>query len=165
MALICSCFSNRKQTIKINNVFSSWKELILCVPQGSVLGPLLFNIYLNDLLFFLKDVGICNFADDTTTYISDASLESVLKSLEKNSMLAVRWFQNNYTKLNTDKCHLIVSGYKHKQVWENIGKDLIWESNGVKLPEIIIARDLKLEKHVLKLCSKANQKLSAPSRM
>ena len=80
-------------------------------------------------------------------------------------MLAVRWFQNNYTKLNTDKCHLIVSGYKHKQVWENIGKDLIWESNGVKLPEIIIARDLKLEKHVLKLCSKANQKLSAPSRM
>ena len=80
-------------------------------------------------------------------------------------MLAVRWFQNNYTKLNTDKYHLIVSGYKHEQVWENIGKDLIWESNGVTLLEIIIARDLKLEKHVLKLCSKANQKLSALSRM
>ena len=86
------------------------------------LGPLLFNIYLNDLFFFLKDVGICNFADDTTTYISDESLENVLKSLEKNSMLAIRWFENNYMKLNTDKCRLIVSGYKHEQVWANIEK-------------------------------------------
>ena len=81
---ICSYLSNRKQRIKIN-IFSSWKDLILGVLQG----PLLLNIYLNDLLFFLKDVGICNFADDTTTYISDESLESVLKLLEKNSMLAI----------------------------------------------------------------------------
>ena len=92
------------------------------MPQGSVLRTLLFNIYLNDLFFFLKDVGIYNFADNTTIYIFDESVENVLKSLEKNSMLAIRWFENNYMKLNTDKCGLIVSGYKHEQVWANIGK-------------------------------------------
>ena len=82
--------SNRTQ--RINNVFSSWKDLILGVSQRSVIGPLYFNIYLNNLFIFRKDVGICNFADDTTTYISDESLENVLKSLEKDCVLAIRWF-------------------------------------------------------------------------
>ena len=68
-------------------------------------------------------------------------------------------------KFNTDKCHLIVSCYKHEQVWANIGKDLIWESNDCKFLGITIDRDLKFDKHVLKLCSKLNQKLSDPSRM
>ena len=104
LAIICSYLSTRKQRKKINNVFSSWKDLILGMPQASVLGPLLFNIYLNDLFFFLKDVSICNFADDTTTYISSESLENVLKSLEKSSLFAIRWFENSYMKLNTDKC-------------------------------------------------------------
>ena len=95
------------------------------MPQGSVLGTLLFNFYLNDLFVFLKDVGICNFADDITTYISEESLENALKTFEKNTMFAISWFENNCMKLNTDKFHLIVSGYKHEQVWANIGKDLI----------------------------------------
>ena len=81
---ICSYLPNQKQRVKmINNVFSSWKYLILRVLQGSLFGPLLFNIYPNDSFFFLKDIGICNFADDTTTYITDESLENVLKSLGK----------------------------------------------------------------------------------
>ena len=59
----------------------------------------------------------------------------------------------------------MVSGYKHEQVWTNIRKDLIWENNDAKLLGVTIDRDLEFDKHVLKLRSKANQKLSALSRM
>ena len=62
-----------------------------------------------------KSVDICNFADDATTYICYDTLQNILKALQKNSMLVkVRWFENNYMKLNTDLCHLIISGYKHE---------------------------------------------------
>ena len=60
---------------------------------------------------------------------------------------------------------MLVLGYKHEQVWTNIGTDLMWENNDVKLLEVTIDRDLKFDKHVLKLCSKANQKSSAISRV
>ena len=73
-------------------------------------------------------------------------------------MLATRWFENNYMKLNTDKCCLLISGYKHEQVWANIRKDLTWESNDIKLLGITIDRDNLIK-------SKANQRLSALSRM
>ena len=69
MSLLCSYLSSQKQKIKIHNVFSSWKDLILGVPQGSVFRLSLFDIYLNDLFCLLKDVGICNFADNATTSI------------------------------------------------------------------------------------------------
>ena len=68
-------------------------------------------------------------------------------------------------KLNTDKCRLIVSGYEHEQVWANIGTDLTWKSNDVNILGVTIDRDLKFHKHVLKVCSKANQNLSALSRV
>ena len=80
-------------------------------------------------------------------------------------MLDIHWFENNYMKLNTDKCRLMVSGYKHEQVWTNIRKDLIWENNDGKLLGVTTDKDLEFDKHVLKLCSKANQKLNALSGM
>ena len=80
------------------------------MPQGSVLGPLLVNIYLNDVFFILKDTEPCNFADDTTPFVCGLDITSVVNRLEKDSLLAIVWFEENYMKLNEDKCHFLICG-------------------------------------------------------
>ena len=81
------------------------------VAQGSVLGPLIFNIYLNYLFCLTESTEVCNVADDTIYFACDKDLNSLIETLEHNSLLAIEWFQNNNTKLNQDKCHLLVSGF------------------------------------------------------
>ena len=99
LEIIQSYLSDSFQCIKINTTIISWTELIQEVPRRSVLEPILFN----GLFFLLNHLPIYNFTDDTTAYICDANLESVLKKLEENSELAITWFEKNYMKLNTNK--------------------------------------------------------------
>ena len=81
LKLIHSYLSDCWQRTKINKSFSSWSALLKGVRQGSVLGPILFNIYLNDIFYFLH-CNICNFADDATPYVCNKSLKFVLEQNE-----------------------------------------------------------------------------------
>ena len=117
LSIILSYLSDRWQHVKIDSSFSSWTKLTQGVLQGSVLGPLLFNIYLNDLFFALKDTEVCNFADDTTPFVCDLDLNTTLKKLEENSAMALTWFETIYMKLNSDKCHLLVSGHHYEEMF------------------------------------------------
>ena len=106
--LIKSYLTNRWQRTKFNTSFSSWSELLIGVPQGSVPGPLLFNIYINNLFYITEMTNVCNYGDDATFHACDSDLESLIQRLEHDSMLATEWFtESNYMKLIADKCHLL----------------------------------------------------------
>ena len=148
LKLINDYLSSRWQRTETNKCFSSWTELAQGVPQGSVLRPLLFNFYLNDLFHPAESTEVCNFADVTTFFDCDKDLKTLISSLEHDSHLAIEWFESNCVKLNQDKCHLLVSGCKQENIWARIGEVKIWESSKQKLLRVVIDRDLSFNECV-----------------
>ena len=104
-----SFLSNRQQRTKINNAFSHYSEIIYGVLQGSILGPLLFNIYICDIFFDIIECDIASYADDNTPYNFDFNLDNVISNLEKSTNSLLNWFRENHVKASADKCHLLVS--------------------------------------------------------
>ena len=137
-----SYLSDRKQRVKINNEYSSFEEIIFGVPQASILGPLLFNIFISDLFLIIKDIDIASYADDN----------HVISCLEKTASDLFEWFSNNGMKAN-------------EKFTANISNFIITKSEKGKLLGVTFDNDLKFESHINSLCSKASQKLYALSRM
>ena len=78
-------------------------QTIIGVPQGSMLGLLLFNIFLNDLLLINLRLIVCNFADDNTLYYSGETTENVLKNLQSDLKIVLKWFRNNQMMAKSGK--------------------------------------------------------------
>ena len=160
---IYSYLVDRKQRTKVNNTFSTWSPIESGVPQDSILGPLLFNIYMNDIFWFTSDVQIANYADDTTPYAVSNDVDSLLDILQKNTELLMQWLNENYMKSNNDKCHLLVTSPDDCSV--QIGCEELRNEKQVKLLGVTIDHKLNFSEHVSKLCKKASIKLHALARV
>ena len=162
--LIYSYLTSRQQRVRINSTYSTWSEIFTGVPQGSILGPLIFNIYLIDLFLFTDGTDIANYADDNSPYACESDIESVILQLEKDSKVLLEWVSNNVLKANPDKFHLILSD-PNPNFSIQVDQYSISNSNNEKLLGVIIDNKLSFNEHVAGLCKNASKKLHALARV
>ena len=163
-----SYLSQRKQWVKIGPSRSYWGNLSHGVPQGSILGPLIFNIFLNDVFYVLdKQCNLYNYADDNTLVNSDACILSLKSKLEKSANMASHWFANNHMKSNFSKFQAMILN-NHPDSCEislRVANTDVKLNDCVKLLGVYIDYELKFTNHVDHLCKRTPRQLSAIRRI
>ena len=105
---VYSYLSNRKQCVRINNTYSNYQKIISGVPQGSILGPIFFNLSINNLLFFVSEVLLNNFANENTLSAFAETILELIDVLQSGSEIVIDWFKNNKMIVNPDKFQAIL---------------------------------------------------------
>ena len=176
LKLLHSYLSNRYQRVKIGSSFSDLLEVILGLPQGSILGPILFNIFINDIIFFVLETEVCNFADDTTLYACERTLDTVLIKLMKDTKRVTEWFKVNSMVANPQKFQLMILGTETMHINDRdhinvqnlsirVNNISIQNKMEIKLLGVVIDRKLTFVSHIKNLCSKANNRVNALLRI
>ena len=102
-----SYLKNRKQRVKLNKTFSKWDRITTGVPQGSILGPLVFNTFLKDLFLFVSSASLSNYTDDNTLCTFGDNLKKNKDNLSSSFDTVHQWFYKNYMVLNAGKFHFM----------------------------------------------------------
>ena len=172
LRFILRYLTERTQRTKVDGIYSKKRELKYGVPQGSILGPLLFNLFMNDIFYFINDSKLANYADDTTIYLAINGVFPFLHALKAETEIVLNWFKTNEMKSNSSKCHMIVLENEHRPsyvsntfVYLENEKQLLQNEENVRLLGVCIDDKMNFEKHIRALLIKANQKLHGLMRV
>lgn len=165
LKLIDSYLSNRIRFVSVNRFTSSKEQIIVGVPQGSILGPLLFNLYINDITHICPDLELVIYADDTSIFISSACETDLIT--RANSVLEKldTWTSTNHLKINTKKTKAVIFHSKCRRI--AIQNDITFRNSKidivpcVKVLGVYFSENLQWDDHVTYLV----QKLSSVTGM
>ena len=158
--LFLSYLTNCAQRIKIGSTFSHCTNFLKCIPQGSILGPLLFNIFISDLFFFSAKCEICNFANDNSLYSCSMNLDDIFSNLIQDMENVYEWFVFSSMKANSDKFQFIIQGNTGSNTLK-IGDITIKSASYVTLLGITIDSKFNFKEHINNIVKKAYYKLYA----
>ena len=169
--MICYIYSylkSRKQCVSVNNIKSTFEEIISGVPQGSIVGPILFNIFFNDFFYFILVASAHNFADDNTLSSFAKTIENLISILESESEIAINRFKINHMIVNLGKFQAIIfDEHKGKSTNRtiNINQKEIKAVAKVKLLKTEIDDKLNFNHHINNICKSASNQLNVLIRL
>jgi hypothetical protein len=166
--IITSYLENRRQCVKVQTVLSDWLPITKGVPQGSLLGPLLFNTFINDFISCMP-VHVYNYADDNTLSASDTKPERLIRTLEGAALDATQWFERNGMLANPSKFQAIVLHPKRTSNTDPVNfkfvNSVIQSSQSVSVLGVTIDDQLNFTTHINVICRKAAQQLNVLKRL
>ena len=113
-----SYLANKRQRCKIYNSFSEWAKISSGAPQGSILGLLLFNIFVNDIFLFLQKCDQANYTDDSTVYTSGKRVSTIIDYLKHQFTILSKWFYNNFMVLKGTLMQIWKPPYMFVFIWK-----------------------------------------------
>ena len=159
-------YLKKTKQVQINNKFSSHNIVIAGVPQGSIDGPLLFNLFINDLTFFIQYCTLSNYADDNNLFSLGKNKDGIKNIFSSDVIVVNDWFYENFMVLNPEKSLLMCLGKDIDDTETLSFNDLpLKNSKNVEMLGITVDRRMGFNTHIKNICRKAGQKLSALLRI
>ena len=163
LSWFASYLQNRWQHVTLNGVISDPEPVICGVPQGSILGPLLFLIYINDMNQAIKNSSVYHFADDTNLLYSEKNPKILKNAVNKDLMLLYEWLCANRLSLNVGKTEFMIFRPPRKKLNDRIvltlNRTKLYESNKIKYLGILLDNKLCWKEHIIELSKKLNRSI------
>ena len=161
-----SYLNDRKNRVKIGNTTSEWKTCNRGCPQGSALGPTLWNLYQNDLFYESIRSQLSSYADDHQLYISGNNVSDVIQTLQRDGKITDDWYKANHSEGNISKYRVMVLGNTSETSSAiEIDNVTIKRESSIQLLGVTLDEGLNFSGHISQICAKTTRRINVIMRL